>query len=201
MAIGPHDSRLPRAAYVGAPDGLDVAAFDAFFEEHLERVYGFVARRIEARSSAEELTTVVFERAVEAARSGSIDPASLGAFTLQVAASALVDHARRARRPIPPGLRARDLDEGNDRAEAEALSDEAAIRVFSIAIDGDLLRRALLALPEDHQRAIMLRYLDGLAPTEIATLLGCSIADVSLRVNRALRALRGITDKASVDAA
>lgn len=201
MAIEPRDSRLPRAADDVTPDGLDIPGFEAFFEEQLERIYGFVARRIEARSAAEELTTIVFERAVEAARAGSVARADLAGFALRVAASAIDDQARRARRHIPPGVRASDLDIGTDAAEAAALSDETALRVFEVAIDRDLLRRGMVALPQDHQRAILLRYLDGLAPNEIATLLGCSAADVSLRINRALRALHDITDKASVDAA
>lgn len=202
MAIEPRDARLPQAIDALAPAaGLDIAALDRFLEAQLERVYAFVARRIEDRGAAEEVTTAVFERSVGAARSGSVGQADLGAFALRVAASAVVDHARRARRAIPPGARARDFDTGTDHADAEALSDEAAIRVFSVAIDGNLLRRALVALPEHHQRAVMLVYLDGLPPDEVALLLACSVGEVSLRVNRALRALRGSLDKASIDAA
>lgn len=181
---------------------IDAEAFERFYDDHLDRVYAFVARRFEDRAIAEELTTIAFDRACEVARAGTVGPEDLATFTLRVAASAVVDHARRARRPIPPGVRASDLDEGDDdRAEAEALSDEVAARVFSMAIDGDLLRRAVLNLDEAHRRAILLAYFDTLAPAEVATALGCSVAEVPLRVHRALRALRVALGGAATDAA
>jgi RNA polymerase sigma-70 factor (ECF subfamily) len=208
MGIEPRAPLLPvaRDAAPGADTGartgaaMDGAAFERFYDEQLERVYAFVARRYEDRAVAEELTTVAFERAAEMARAGAVGPDDLAAFTLRVASSAVVDHARRARRPIPPNVRASDLDEGDDRAEAEALSDEVATRVFAMAIDGDQLRRAVLNLPEEHRRAILLAYFDALAPSEVATALGCPVTEVPLRLNRALRALR-LPLEASTDAA
>jgi RNA polymerase sigma-70 factor (ECF subfamily) len=183
----------------GAP--MDAAAFDRFYDDNVEHVYGFVARRFEDRAIAEELTAVAFERAASVARSGSVGADELAGFTLRVAASAVVDHVRRTRRSIPSGVRASDFDEGEDQAEAEALSDEAATRVFAMGIDGDRLRRAVLDLPEDHRRAILVAYFDGLAPSEVAGALGCSVAEVPLRVHRALRALRAAMSEDSIGAA
>ena len=180
---------------------MDAAAFEHFYDDTLERVYAFIARRFEDRSIAESLTAASFERAAHVARSGSVGPDQLVAFTLRVAASAVVDHARSTRRPIPPGVRASDLDEDDDRAEAEALSDEAATRIFAAGIDGDLLRRAVLNLSEVHRRAILVTYFDALEPSEIATALGCAVAEVPLNLNRALRALRLAVSGVSTDAA
>lgn len=201
MVSEPREPHLQVARAAMPGEAIDAAAFERFYDEHLEHVYAFVARRFEDRSVAEELTTVAFERAAEMARTGALGLDELPTFTLRVAASAVVDHARRARRPIPPNVRASDLDEGDDRAEAEALSDEVATRVFAMAIDGDLLRRAVSNLPEEHRRAILLAYFDALAPSEVATALGCPVADVPLRVHRALRALRSALGAATTDAA
>lgn len=197
-----HDA-LPGAGIgVATPSPTDAGAFEHFYDDNLERVYAFVARRFEDRSIAEELTAVAFERAAEVARSGSVGPDELAAFTLRVAASAIVDRARRARRPIPPGVRASDLDEDDEaQAEAEAMSDEDAARIFAMGIDGDLLRRAVLNLPEAHRRAILVTYFDGLAGSEVATVLRCPVAEVPLLVHRALRALRVALSGISTDAA
>jgi RNA polymerase sigma-70 factor (ECF subfamily) len=180
---------------------VDAATFERFVDDQLEHVYAFVARRFDDRSIAEEVTTVAFRRAAEMARTGALGADDLAAFTIRVAASAVVDHARRARRSIPPGVRASDLDEADDRAAAEALSDEVAAGVFAKAIDGERLRRALTDLPDEHRRAVLLAYFDGLQPAEVATILGCAAAEVPLRLNRAMRALRQEIGEASTDAA
>jgi RNA polymerase sigma-70 factor, ECF subfamily len=181
--------------------GSDPAVFERFYDHNLERVYAFAARRFVDRAIAEELTAVAFQRAADVARSGSVAPEDLPAFTLRVVASAVVDHVRRTRRAIPSGVRASDLDEAGERAEAEELSDEAATRVFAMGIDGDLLRRAVLNLTEVHRRAILVTYFDGLAPSEVASALGCPVAEVPIRIHRALRALRGALSQESTDAA
>lgn len=202
MAIEPRDARLSVTPDQAAPVvGIQDAAFERFLEDNLDRVYAFVARRIEDRSVAEELTSVAFERSLEVARAGSPDLPGLGAFTLRVAASAVVDHARRARRAISPGVRARDLDSDGDQVAAEALSDAAAVRRFAVAIDGDRLRRAVIGLAETHQRVILLVYFDALGANEVATALGCSDDEVTIRLHRALRALRDVTRAGSIDAA
>lgn len=194
-AATPADASLPTGTTL-----VDAATFERCFDDQLEHVYAFVARRFDDRSVAEEITTMAFGRAAEMARSGALGADDLAAFTIRVAASAVVDHARRARRAIPPGVRASDLDEG-DRAAAEALSDEVATRVFAMAIDGDRLRRAVTDLPDEHRRAVLLAYFDALPPSEVATILGCAAAEVPLRLNRAMRALRQEIGEASTDAA
>ena len=170
---------MPGAAIdVATGSPMDAGAFEQFFDDNLERVYAFVSRRFEDRSIAEDLTRVAFERAADVVRGGSLGPDDL----------------------LEPGLRASDLDEG-DGAEAEALSDEVAARIFAMGIDGDPLRRAVVSLPEAHRRAILVAYFDGLAPSEVATVLRCSVAEVPLRLHRALRALSVALSGISIDAA
>jgi RNA polymerase sigma factor (sigma-70 family) len=190
MAIEPQPLRSQSAADVAPPPGrLDAAAFARDLDDHIERVYAFVARRAADRSGAEELTALAFNRALRGGRSG--DPDRFSGLIYRTAANALVDRARRARRHIPPGVRAADLDEGDeDRWSAEAISDEAASRALAAAIDGDLLRRAIQRVPDMHLHVIVLSYFDALDPDEIGAALGCSTMEVALRLNRALGAVR-----------
>ena len=83
----------------------------------------FVARRVEDRTVAEDLTAATFQRALGVVRGADFGNASFGGFLYRVAASAVVDHARRARRAIPSGVRASDLDEGGDAKAAETIGD------------------------------------------------------------------------------
>lgn len=179
----------------------DVAAFGELYDFYLPRIYGFIARRVEDRSVAEDLTATTFERALGAVRRDDFRNASFGGFLYRVAANAVIDHARRDRRTIPLGVRASDLDQDDDRAAAESIGDEAASRAFAAAIDRDTLRRAMLDLPEAHRRVIVLKYFDGLEVDELCAALGCSRQTFAVKLHRALRALRGAMDREAIDAA
>lgn len=179
----------------------DPAAFGELYDFYLPRIYGFIARRVEDRSVAEDLTSTTFERALGAIRRDDFVNASFGGFLYRVASNAVVDHARRARRTVPLGVRASDLDEAGDRDAAVQLGDDSAARAFAAAIDRDALRRAMVRLPATHRQVILLRYYDGLEPHELAAALGCSRQTLAVKVHRALRALRAQLDQGAIDAA
>lgn len=168
---------------------LDVAAFSSAFDEWLEPIYGFVARRVHDRDAAEVVTTRTFERAASSFAAGTLTIDEVGAFLLKVAASAVVDHARRQRRDVPSGTRAADLDEPGDAEAASWLADAGAARSFTGAIDGIHLRRAVTALHDDDLRLVLLRYLDGLDADGIAAVTGQPAEATSLGLHRALRTL------------
>lgn len=197
MAIEHRETRLPVNAGGHFSAGMNGDACAAFFDDNLAALYAFIARRIENRSVTQELTASTLKRALTIAQSGGVEPGSAAALSLRLAAGAVVDHARRTRETAQDSER---LFEAGG-ADAEVLSDEAAIRVFAAAIDGDLLRRAVLGLPEVHRRMIVLAYFDALEPDAVGAALSCSGAEVAVRLNRALRALRSTMDETSTDAA
>jgi RNA polymerase sigma-70 factor (ECF subfamily) len=200
MAIQPLGTRSQTAGDEAGPADMpfDAATFGALYDRYLPNIYAFIGRRVEERSVAEAITASTFERALLAAQRRDLPDALIGVFLYRVAANAVVDHARRARRQIPPEVRASDLDEGDDRIQAEAISDAAAARAFGSAVDGEYLRRALVRIPEGDRRVILLSYFDGLEPDELAAALGCNRAEVGLKLHRALRVLRtAVTEEAS----
>jgi RNA polymerase sigma-70 factor, ECF subfamily len=204
MAIDARATRMEsvREQALVADARADSAAFGELYDFYLPRIYAFVARRVEDRSVAEDLTATTFERALGAVRREDFRNASFGGFLYKVAANAVVDHARRARRTIPLGVRASDLDEGDgDRHVAESIGDERATRAFAAAIDRDVLRRALLRVPDVHRRVIVLKYFDGLEIEELCAALGCSRNTFAVKLHRALRALRAAIDQEATDAA
>lgn len=202
MAIEPVGTRTDAPTRepdrLGAP--MDAAAFGALYDDYLPRIYAFIARRLDDRSVAEELTATTFERALKAMREQDLPAPLMGGFLYRVAANAIVDHARRARRAIPPDVRASDFDTGDDRIDAEAISDEAAARTFASAIDRDRLRRVLERLPEADRRVVLLSYFDGLETAEFCAALGCNPTEAALKLHRALRALWAALDLEASDA-
>jgi RNA polymerase sigma-70 factor, ECF subfamily len=160
-------------------------------------------RRVGDRTVAEDLTAMTFERALVAVRSEGFRNDAFGGWLYRVAANAVVDHARRARRTVPLGVRATDTVDGTSSGDGstEAVGDDRATQAFAAALDRDELRRALLELPENHRRVIVLRFLDGLEIDEACAVLGCSRATFAVKLHRALRALRAVLERETIDAA
>ena len=176
-------------AIEAAPPAADTAELGRLFDDWIEPIYGFVARRIDDRQAAEDVTARTFERAVQELLRGSVELEDVPGFLLRVASSAVVDHARRLRKQIPPNVRASDLDEDGDAEAAAWLADATASRVFAAAVDGNALRRATLRLDDDDLRVVLLRYLDGLDSDATAAVLGSSREAAAMQLHRALAAL------------
>jgi RNA polymerase sigma-70 factor (ECF subfamily) len=172
-----------------APPAADATELGRVFDDWLEPIYGYVARRIADRESAEDVTTRTFERAAHELRHGSLEIQDMPGFLLRVASSAVVDHARRLRKPIPPNVRASDLDDEGDAEAAAWLADSTASRVFAAAVDGNALRRATLRLDDEDLRLVLLRYLDGLDNDALAAVLATTREAATVRLHRALGAL------------
>jgi RNA polymerase sigma-70 factor, ECF subfamily len=203
MAIDARTTRMEpaREQALVADARADAAAFGELYDYYLPRIYAYVARRVEDRSVAEDLTASTFERALGAVRGENFRNASFGGFLYRVAANAVIDHVRRERRSISLGVRASDSDGEDDRNRVEEISDETASRAFTAAVDRDTLRRALQRLPEAHRRVIILKYFDGLELEELCSALGCSRQTFAVKLHRALRALRVAVGQEAIDAA
>jgi len=178
----------------------DDRALGKLFDRHLPRIYEFFARRIEDRETAENLTAATFARALGAVRANEVGVSFRG-FLYRVAGSAVVDHARRGRKPIPRNVRARDHDGPGDRAAAEAIANEVATRAFAGAIEDSRLRRAFTRLSDDDRHLIVLRYFDGLEIEDLCAVTGHSRQALAVNVHRALRALGSALDPATGGAA
>jgi len=194
----PSQPENERSAVVAAR--ADAAAFGKLFDAALPRIYEFFARRVEDRQVAEELTAATFERALDAFRDDEVR-GTFGGFLYRVAASAVVDHARRRRKPIQRNMRASDLDAAGDRDAAAALANDAATRAFAAAIDRSRLRQGFTRLSDEDRNLIVLRYLDGLEIDELGVVSGASRQALAVSLHRALRALRSSIDREATDAA
>jgi RNA polymerase sigma-70 factor (ECF subfamily) len=183
---------------------VDVSAFGELYDFYLPRIHGFIARRVGERAVAEDLTATTFERALGAVRRSDFRNESFGGWLYRVAANAVVDHVRREGRTVPLPGRAGDFGGSNDRADLpgeRTLGDDRAAQAFAVALDRDQLGRALTLLPDVHRQILVLKFFDGLETEELCAVLGCSRATLAVKLHRALRTLRGVMLKESIDAA
>lgn len=176
----------------------DASAFAELYDFYLPRIYGFIARRVGERAVAEDLTATTFERALGSIRRGDFRNESFGGWLYRVASNAIVDHVRQGRRTVTFGGNAED-GSGDDREAL--LGDDAATAAFAAALDRDVVRRALVRLPEAQRRLLVLKFFDGLELDELCTAFGCSRPTFAVKLHRALVALRAAIGQETTDAA
>ena len=166
----------------------DPRAFADLYDYYLPRIYGFIYRRVQERSVAEDITATTFQRGLEALRRDTFRNDAFGGWLYRVAANAVVDHVR-------AGSRVVRMD------DTPAPTDEPSLEAFTASIERDELRAALHRLPDPHRRVLLLRFFDDLDVEEICELLGCSRQTFAVKLHRAIAALRGLMLSEATDAA
>ena len=156
----------------------DTAQFDALYELHFERVYAFIASRTQDRATAEDLTSEVFHKALANLPRFEWRGVPFSAWLLRIAANAVVDHAKRARREAPR------LEDAPEPAVSEVRMAEDHARLF----------RFVHELPEAQRQVVQQRFVEQLSLREIAARLGKTegaIKQLQLRALEKLRAQMG----------
>ncbi len=98
-------------------------------------------------------------------------------------------------------VRATDVGEPDAERRNPLVGDEVATAIFVAALDRDDVRRAFRRLTEPQRRVVILKYLDDLTDLELCGVLGVSATTLSVRLERALRALNTGTGGAGIHAA
>lgn len=152
----------------------DPAQFDALYELHFEHVYAFIATRTQDRATAEDLTSEVFHKALANLPRFEWRGVPFSAWLLRIAANAVVDHAKRARREAP------SLEDAPEPAASEVRMTEDRARLF----------RLVGELPEAQRQVVHQRFVEQLSIREIAARLGKTEGAVKQLQLRALEKLR-----------
>lgn len=160
-------------------DGLrrgDAAAFDAVFAGYRRRLYSFLVRMTRRRDVAEDLLQETFLRLAQNA--GKLDPGTrLGAWLFTVAHRLVVSWARAqaVRNQLAGDLPHREAAH-DARSPLEALTDSQA----QLALE-----RAFAALAPAYREVALLVGVEGLAPAEVAQILGHTPEAIRQRLARA----------------
>ncbi len=168
-AADTRDDRLLRAARDG-----DLDAFTSLVRRHQRRVYSIAYHGVHDEGLAEELAQDVFVQLhahLDRLESGR----HLVAWLRRVTTHRVID-ALRARRHL---------------VSLETLSEPSADVPRSDPLATRLVNRAMARLTSQARMVVMLRYMEDLAPTEIAETLDMSINTVKSHLRRGLAVLRG----------
>jgi RNA polymerase sigma-70 factor, ECF subfamily len=152
----------------------DPARFAELYEANFYRVYGYIARRVHNRTTAEDLTADVFQKALAGLANFDWRGIPFAAWLLRIAANVMVDEWKRAAKEEP----------------VEEFPDPAGDPDFEQIDQRARLFRAVEKLPSAQRRVVQMRFVEGKSVREIAQQLGRTEGAVKQLQFRALQTLR-----------
>lgn len=174
------DEDADEEARVVAAARADPAAFAPLYERYFPRVYAYCLRRVGSGEEAEDLTSLVFTRALTGL--GGYRGGSVAAWLFRIAHNAVANHLR-DRRPQ------RSLDDpapGN----VPVAPDEPLLDGLVRAEERERVARLLAALPGEQRELLALRIAGEQSAKEIGAVTGKSEGAVRVALHRIVRALR-----------
>lgn len=153
------------------------ADFAPLYEHYFTRVYRYCWRRVHDHQEAEDLTSLIFTRAL--AKLPTYRGGSFAAWLFQIAHNAVANQ-RRDRRAQVPLEQVEHIDAANFRSETSFNNDEDLVCVA----------RLIAALPEDQRELLSLRIAGELSAKEIGAVLGKSEGAVRVALHRIIQQLR-----------
>ena len=178
------DSAIERLV-AEARDG-DAWAFGLLFDHYHLPVYRYIASRVQRPSDAEDLTQLVFVKALEALPRYQARGIPFGGWLFRLARNTVIDHVRTRHEHA-------DLDAARGQVGGEAGPDELTV----IRQELDAIAEALAALTDEQREAITLRFFAGLSAREAADAMGKqegTVRGLQFRAIASLRRQLGIED-------
>jgi RNA polymerase sigma factor (sigma-70 family) len=173
---GADDALLAEAAK------LEPEAFGELYERYYTRVYRYVYHRVGAAADAEDITALVFMKALEALPSYQVKRSSFAPWLFRITRNAVVDHYRRGRKQT-------SLDD----VAQEAVGADPVLAVLN-----NERRHSLNSLVErlspEQREVILMRYAADLSFSEIAATLKKNEPAIRMLLHRGLRKLKAVME-------
>jgi RNA polymerase sigma-70 factor (ECF subfamily) len=157
----------------------DAWAFGSLFDHYHLPVYRYIASRVHRPSDAEDLTQLVFVKALEALPRYQARGIPFGGWLFRLARNTVIDHVRTRHDHV-------DLDAAAVHAGTDAGPDEVSVARQEL----DEVAVAMATLTDDQRDAIALRFFAGLSAREAAEVMGKQEGTVRGLQFRAIAALR-----------
>jgi RNA polymerase sigma-70 factor (ECF subfamily) len=154
-------------------------AFGRIFDEFAGPIYRFIASRVNSPSDAEDLTQLVFVKALEALPRYEARGIPFGGWLFKLARNAIIDQIRTRRDHL-------SLVTAVTRATDEAGPEAVA----TLRDDHERVARALADLTDDQREVIELRFFAGLSVYEAAAAMGRQDGTIRGLQFRAIASLR-----------
>lgn len=162
---------------------LDQNALTWVYQNYHSAIYRYIYHHLGEAQTAEDLTSDVFRRLLQALRNGGGPTRQLSAWLYRVAHNLIVDHVRRCKHrnhePLDGALgdRLADSTEGPEHLAARSIVMEH-------------VRGAMLELTEEQRQVVILKFLEGMSNAEVAAITGKTVGAVKALQHRGLETLR-----------
>jgi RNA polymerase sigma-70 factor (ECF subfamily) len=158
----------------------DPAAFARLYRLHYDSVFRYCSHRLFNRQSAEDVTSTVFFKVMNAIKSFKGNSKEFRSWLYRIATNAVNDHLRSAlKRKEAIRIVSDSIRSGRHVIASDDLSDKKM-----------LLKRALLSLKPKYQAVIALRFFENMKLIEIAEVLDQKPATTRSVLSRGLDKLR-----------
>jgi RNA polymerase sigma-70 factor (ECF subfamily) len=151
--------------------------WDSVVNDELPRLYNYFRYRLGDEIAAEDLTSLVLEKAWLKRHRYRRDRAAFSAWLFAIAKNEVVGYLRKRRISVPLSL-------------AEKATSETAEHILEHSQDLQTLSRLLDDLPERERELISLKFGADLNNREISTIMGLSESNVGTILSRVLQKLR-----------
>lgn len=156
-------------------------SFATFYEQYLPKVYRYINYRVSDVQTAEDLTSAVFEKALNKYRSYDSRKAGFSTWIFTIARNTLIDHFRGSRQSQTVGLEAAAEVPSRQKSPEEEAETAEDIRLLNSCLAG-------LSAPE--KEIISLKFGAEMTNRQIAGFLALSESNVGVILFRAVRKLR-----------
>jgi len=172
---------LTQAQMIEKVGSNSAEVFAGFYQEYLPKVFRYVSYRIKDTHAAEDLTSVVFEKALTNFKSFRREKASFSTWIFTIARNTLTDHYRSLQRQatVP-------LDDPMPVAGKELSPEEEYDREEEL----QQLNACLALLSQTEQEIISLKFGAEMTNRQIASMLSMTESNIGIIVFRAIRKLR-----------
>ncbi len=159
-------------------------AFLKAYRKHADAIFRHCFFRVFSRERAQELLQETFMRTWKYLVAGN-EIQNLRAFLYRVANNLIVSESRKKKEESLDALAEQGFD----------LPDADAVLAIYTEIERNCLHELIQELDPQYRQVIVMRYIDGLPPREIAVVLGESANVVSVRINRGVQKLRLLSQR------
>lgn len=156
----------------------ELTQFTLLYELYVEKIYRFVYFKTLHRETAEDITSLVFMKALEHIGDYQVAKGSFSSWLYRIAQNTVIDHYRTAKPAI-------DIDQVWGLAAPHNLIEEVEVK-RAVEMVGEYLK----LLPPASRDLLIMRLWQGLSYQEMADLTGKSEGALKMAVSRALKQLR-----------
>jgi len=156
-------------------------SFSQFYDKYLSYVYGYISYRIIDKNTVADLTSIVFEKALNAYHKFDEKKASPQTWLITIARNTITDYLRESSRKKSVALEdAMQVESADPSPQEQAEKSE----------EYNILKICLSILPRREQEVISMKFGSGLNNRNIASITGLSGNNVGIILFRAIQKLR-----------